>query len=191
MNPIIFHPYSMSRPHEQFETWECLETLKQCYPVYNHLCSATDDYDRGLYSVWNKGHGLVIIEQDIVSTQDMVRNLIDSQDIAAAQAYYLHTIEPEPVLAHRQYTDNMATRWIEQGETQGDLIGLGFAYFSAEAQTYVDIAALSINRRWDNLDVRLSQVFYSKGITFSIHYPVAKHNHLSSALPRSLLYGVQ
>lgn len=174
---IIFHPYSLTRPQEQLETWKVLDCLNRMYPVYHHLCAKPDDYDKGLASRWNKGYDLIIIEQDIVPTLDMIRNLVHFQALIAAQAYYLYTIENEPVIAHRCYTDNMATRWIEPEETQAHLIGLGLAYFSKKSQSLVDLTTLSPNRRWDNLDVRLSQAFYAQGLTFNIHYPVVTHNH--------------
>lgn len=174
---IIFHPYSLTRPQEQLETWKALDCLNRMYPVYHHLCNKPDDYDKGLACRWNKGYGLVIVEQDIVPTPDMIMNLVHSQALMAAQAYYLYTLENEPVIAHRCYIDSMATRWIEPEETQAHLIGLGLTYFSKEAQSLVDLTTLSHNRRWDNLDIRLSQAFYAQGLTFNIHYPVVTHNH--------------
>ena len=174
---IIFHPYSLTRPQEQVETWKALDCLNRIYPVYHHLCAKPDDYDKGLARRWNTGYDLIIAEQDIVPTPDMIMSLTHSQALVAAQAYYLYTLEEYPVIVHRCYTDNMATRWLDYGETQAHLIGLGLAYFSKEAQSLVDLTTLSHNRRWDNLDVRLSQAFYAHGMNFQIQYPVVTHNH--------------
>ena len=177
VDAMILHTYSQERAMQQRETWKALDSMRKTRMIFDRECIGIDGYDSVLSTFWGIGVDLIVVEQDIVPRIGMIKELENCGEPIAAQAYYLCTIERLPVIAHRKYTETMSTEWIEEGETKADLIGLGLSYFSKEAQRMVDIKSLSNNRRWDNLDLRLSQAFYNLGISFDIHYPLVVHNH--------------
>ena len=71
---LILHPFSDTRPAEQIETLAIIKKLSKRYPIKSQLCNPTDDYWKFLLKNWNKDD-LIIIEQDIVPTVDMIEEL--------------------------------------------------------------------------------------------------------------------
>jgi len=186
---LILHPYSLTRWEEQQETWDALRKIESAnlgIIVKDVRCDGPQDYDKALKRVWGN-HNLVICEQDIVPTLEMIQRLASCNEYVCAQAYRLPLAEYAYPIAHRDYDESGTPCYIGSSKGWADIIGLGLAHFDLMFQILnPDILDNLPPGDWQNLDIRLSKLIsekvtvnkWSRGLgPFHIHYPEVKHNH--------------
>ena len=73
----LFHVYSNSRMQDQKETWQAVKNLQnEGYNIEDILLDDNLGYEELLYSIWTK-EDIILIEQDIVPTKDLMEDLIN------------------------------------------------------------------------------------------------------------------
>ena len=177
----ILHAYNPDvRPEDQVETQEFISGLMN-HTIYSFRVGKDDRYEQAFRYMWEKHEPFIIIEQDIVPTQQDIDNLASCPHPLCASNYKLYPAStglPDPVLAHRiavynnvQKTILLQTRWVNYTDQFCDLFGFGLTKITPDTDKY----PIKFDR-WNDLDSRISKYFWHKLKRCHIHNEV-RHNH--------------
>lgn len=143
--------------NEQLETWWTLEQIREGYAVVDAFLVGEQDYDKALKDVWGKGN-LVVVEQDIVPTPEMIMNLFGCNEDWCIYEYEI------------RYMDDKNPAFTPQ-------TGLGCTKFSLNAQRVAESEKWFGRGQWFNLDGRITGALVQAGYHPHVHGKV-KHNRI-------------
>ena len=134
-----------------------------------------------LREFWHENAPLCILEQDLIPTPGMLRDLADCPYELCAQAYWLG---PKSLgrdgfeIAHRVYVKGEELpQWIKPGVEWSDLAGFGLTKLGKYARRKIAPDWQSELYHHTNMDTKLSMLFHEQGMRFHIHYPSVAHFH--------------
>lgn len=174
----ILHPYNPNvRPQDQTETWEILDHIAG-YCIEHVNTVEPTAYEEAIRYNWNLGKPFIIVEHDIVPTQQIIDEIASCEEEICVANYYLYecnTHIKEPISSHRIVTKGHYGK-IEAlknitNEEYADLYGFGLAKI-----TPFDRYPWMPTKSWFNVDTRLSQYTFSRAKRAHIHSTV-EHNH--------------
>jgi hypothetical protein len=154
---VILHSFSRFRINDQLETWQALELIRHNFSVVDAFCVDDYDYDKALKGVWGKGD-LIVLEQDVVPTLEMIQNLLGCDKPWCIFEYEI------------RYMDDKNPPFTPQ-------TGLGLTKFSSEAQQVSALEKWFGRGSWFNLDGRVTGALVQAGYRPHVHGKV-RHNRV-------------
>lgn len=192
----ILHVYSDHRKADQIETWRALKSIEPVYKVDHVRVLKETDYADTIKRNWNKGHTLILIEQDIVPTSKQIKELLSCRARLCSFPYLVKADIPDSYSIFNFTKNSKPDNWMTyDGSRYIDrvpftkkvkycgLSGFGLTKISIKAQKMFDFPRLYQLKRWDIIDSWFSLRLYERikrNRIFHIHYPPVKHNHYSS-----------
>ena len=174
MKPILFFPWTKT-PASQ--------GLDQLFPSLFTYCGYPHDYEDSLFALWSANTDIIVIEHDIVATDEHIEELVECLAPLCAFAYKVYPISSgrqEAFYPHAN-RDKTGTKYtfVKEGEHWADHAALGLTKFSQHIRHVVERPNLLHDEwsDWRNLDTRLSQAFNDQGLGFHIHWPEVEHLH--------------
>ncbi|MHB2035845.1 MAG: hypothetical protein ACYCPW_03770 [Nitrososphaerales archaeon] len=152
---IILHPFEgkPERKLDEFETWKCLEPIRQIYTVVDRECPNFAAYARFLAEYWGQGEDILVWESDKVAGLSHVQSLEQCAEVSCG---YL------------VYSNYEALPRSEYGP------GLAFVRFRKEVQRSKD---------WQNTIYGFDGwVHSSTGVSMHVHDEILRHNHSYATL---------
>ncbi len=154
---IVLHSFSRFRINDQLETWQALESVREGFAVVDAFLVGEQDYDKALKDVWGKGD-LVVVEQDIVPTLEMIASLFGCGEDWCIYEYEI------------RYMDGKSPPFTVQ-------TGLGLTKLSLKAQRVSALEKWFGRGPWFNLDGRVTGALVQAGYRPHVHGKV-KHNRI-------------
>ncbi len=154
---LVLHSFSRFRLNEQLETWQALELIRQNFNVIDVFLVDDGDYDKALKNVWEKD-SLIVVEQDVVPTVEMVEELFGCADPWCIFEYEI------------RYMDDKNPPFYPQ-------TGLGLTKFSLNAQHIAGSEKWFGRGPWFNLDGRVTGALVQAGYRPHVHGKV-RHNRI-------------
>jgi len=158
-NTLILHSYTNTRIEDQKETWKSINNIKTKYTVISRELFDGNDYDLFIKEFWNKGDTIITVEQDVVPSLNLIKEL---------------EVCPEPWCCHQykiKYKDNVMPSYMI-------MTGLGLTKFSPKAQNIAETSLWFNKGIWINLDSRITGCLTAKNVLPHVHKQV-KHNHIA------------
>ncbi len=145
---------------EQQETWAALEVIRKEFTVIDVFVNLKGEYDDALKALWTGMEDLLIVEQDIVPSLELVREVAMCKSELCACKYTV------------SYKDDVLKPYFLA-------YGFGFTKYSAKVQRDFPVESWFHMGDWDwfNLDSRVNGVLVAKGLAHHGHGEV-KHNRV-------------
>lgn len=142
---------------EQLETWQAFEQIRKEFDVKDLFVNEKGDYDDALRRVWAINDDLLIVEQDIVPTLELVRDVVACKEPWCTCKYKV------------SYKDNVLQPYYLN-------YGFGFMKYSAKLRRELPVDTWFQVGEWDwfNLDSRINGELVAKGLEHHSHGEV-KH----------------
>ena len=188
----ILHVATYNRIPEQYETLKAVNRLAKDFGflIDSVLATEPDHYWQHMKRIWGEGD-LIIIEQDIVPTQDHLTKLAQCGFPACTVPYMVNGHWSTGRSVYERSDAYGPTGRINLGELQPvytewytdklvPVSGLGLVKISKELQDKLPIENYPIpNHHWSYLDTWISAYMnVMLGLEWHTHYPTVTHNHV-------------
>ena len=179
MTAFIVHPYSDARPADRQWCSDQLALFTTQLPdveQYHAYCVGSTDYATALRVYWELSGHMVIVEHDIVPTEEQVRELIDCPHPLCTIPYWLW---PESTgLTYALCSAFLVTEHgkvcVPDGEAYADFSALGLVKLSAEFRASVGKPSIV---QWNNVDIEINRLVSLGHYRWHIHRPMVEHYH--------------
>ena len=207
---FILHPYTPeARPKDQIETQEFLAKWRKDYSQYPVIDREvhTFEYELLINELWRKREDFIIVEHDIVPTQEQLLEIINCPEPLCAAWYWCYPAstkakEPMPSIRNikrveyvSDYPNVLEWRPIDSENLPKtcDVYPLGLTKFTAEVMQKVAVKDFFDDKNtnpeyWRVYDTRLGIATYHAGFKCHIHKEV-KHNHRGAEPEPKMAFG--
>ena len=176
MTAYIVHPYSDARPADRQWCSDQLALFIQQLPdveQYYAYCVGSTDYATALRVYWELSGHMLIVEHDIVPTEEQIRELIDCPHPLCTVPYWLWPKSTGLIDAIQSVrTDGNFD--VPPDQKFADFSSLGLVKLSAEFRASVGKPSIV---QWNNVDIEINRLVSLGHYRWHIHRPMVEHYH--------------